>query len=168
MRWMLRRPSASSKSAWLPSRRSKVAMISALLEPSPARPAQREDERKTEPRLVVGVELANLRQFLRRAVGEARPRLLAGRLACQRCVLHRAAGEFGVDSDQRELRIVAGVADGLHQRELQVREAPERSRRPGAFGDPRRMLVRAVEERDELGGRRAVELGQGQCHRDHS
>ena len=37
MRWMLRKASARSKSAWLPSRRSKVAMICGLAQARAAR-----------------------------------------------------------------------------------------------------------------------------------
>ena len=133
-----------------------------LAEPASARAAQRKNERKAEPRLVVGVQRADPRELPRRARGEAL--LLARRLARQRRVLHRAAGELRVRADQRELRVGAGLANDLHERALECGERAERPRGECALGNPRRMLVSAVEQRDELGRRCAIQLFQRKRH----
>jgi hypothetical protein len=73
MRWMLRRHSANSKSGWPCSRRSKVAMISALVQARAARAAHRQDEGQAELRVVGRVELLDAREFLGVQCGEARP-----------------------------------------------------------------------------------------------
>jgi hypothetical protein len=81
---MLRRHSANSKSAWLCRRRSNVAMISLPRQAGAARPAHRQDEGPAELGVVVGVELLDARELLRRAVGQPGLALLVRALGGQR------------------------------------------------------------------------------------
>ncbi len=122
-------------------------------------PAHGENERPAKARLVLGVEALDLLELGRRAGGEPGLALLLARCAGQRARDHRLAGQLGVRAQQRELGLAAGLAHGLDQRALQGREravAAGRAARAGALGDPRRVFVDAVEQRDEFGGRCAV------------
>ena len=135
-----------------------------LVQALAARAAHRQDERKTELHVVVGVQLLDLLELLRRAVGQARLALLMRRFGRQRLANHRLPREFRVGADQFELRILAGVAHHLDQRELEVSEALERAFVRGLAGDPRRVLIHAVEQLGEFVFRRGVDLIQGDAH----
>ncbi len=63
---------------------SKVVDDLALGQPRAARAAHRQDEREAELRVVVGVELLDLRELLGRAVGQAGLALLVGGFGRQR------------------------------------------------------------------------------------
>ena len=122
-----------------------------------ARPAHREHERKAEALAVGRVQARDRRQLVRRARGEADPALLVVRLGGHRPGDHRLAGELGVRAQQGELLVAAGLAHDLDQRALELRQRRERAARPGALGDPGRMLVGAGEQGDEVGVRRRVQ-----------
>jgi hypothetical protein len=87
--------------------------------------------------------------------------LLLRRFGGQRLRDHGLAGELGVGADEGELRLAARLAHRAHQRELERGEARERPRGRGPRGDPRRMLVDAVEQGDEFAGAGGVELLEG-------
>ncbi len=123
-----------------------------------ARPAHGEDEREAELRPVSGVERADPRQLFGRARGEPGARLLVARRGRERVRRHRLAGELGVGADQGELLVLPGVADDLDQRALERGDGRERPARRRGFGDPRRVLVDALEQAREVGRRGTVEL----------
>ena len=133
-----------------------------LAQPQAARAAHREDERKAELGVVVGVELLDARELLGRALGEAGLALLVRRLRRQRLADHGLAGELGVGADQPHLRLAAGLLHHPGQCQLQLHQAGERALCGGALGDPGRMLVSAVQEGDELLRRGGVDLLEGQ------
>src|SRR5438874_8337320 len=71
-------------------------------------------------------------------------------------------------ANQRDLCIAAGLANGLDQRELQrgcALEAGARTLCKRMLGDPRRMLVDAIEQPYEVRFRSGVELRECECHR---
>ena len=107
MRWMLRRLSCSSKSGWLCTRRSKGVDDLLLWQTGAARPAHRQDEGEAELRVVVGVELLDLRKLGRGAVRQAGLVLLICGFGGQRVADHGLARKFGVGADQGQLRLRA-------------------------------------------------------------
>ncbi len=117
-----------------------------------ARTAHGKDERKAEFLVVGGVQALDVGEFLRRAGGQARTALLRRRLRGQRPGNHRPAGQLGMRAQQRELRVAAGIAHGLRQGQFQLRQAAQRTNLRGPFGNPRRVLVDALEHGDEPGG----------------
>ena len=133
-------------------------------QPEAARPAHGQDEGEAEPGVVVGVELLQPGEFLGRAVGQAGLALLVGRLGGERLRHHRLAGQLRVGADQRELRLQPRVSHDGDESVFQPGQARERPQCGGAFGDPRRVLVGAVQQRHELGGRGGVEVFDRQGH----
>jgi hypothetical protein len=127
-----------------------------------ARPAHGEHEREAEAIAVGGVQRRDLRELGRRARGEADAALLVARLGGHRPGGHRLAGELGVRAQQGELLVALGLGDDLDERSLELREREERAARPGPLAHPRRVLVGAGEQRDEVLVRRAVQARQGQ------
>ena len=117
-----------------------------LVQTQAARATHSKDERKAELGVVVGVELLDLRELVRRAIGQAGLALLVRRLGGQGLAHHRLAGQFRVGADQRQLPVASGVAHHLHQRQLELRKGGERSLRPHGGGDPGRMFVGAVQQ----------------------
>ena len=126
--------------------------------------SHREDERPAEFRVVVGVEPLERRELLGRAVRQAGARLLLRRFGRQRAGDHRLAGQFRVRAHQGELAVALGVAHDVHERELQVREALERSRFQRGFDDPRRMFVQPVQPGAGVGRACRVEVSEGEGH----
>jgi hypothetical protein len=133
-----------------------------LRQPGSARPAHGEHEREAEAVPVGGVQLRDLRQLGRRARGQADAALLVARLGGHRPGRHRLAGELGVRAEQGELLVAIGLGDDFDERSLELREREERAARPRPLAHPRRMLVGAGEERDEVLVRRGVQARQGQ------
>jgi hypothetical protein len=143
-------------------RRSKVAMISALLSPDRAA-AHGQDEGEAEALAVFGVELADVLQLFGRAVGQAGLLLLIGRLGRERVGLHLLAGQLRVSADQIELGLLAGLGQHLGHGVLDMRQ-DLKGRCSSAFGNPGRVLVQAIEQVGggcRIGG---IQLFQGQSH----
>jgi hypothetical protein len=99
--------------------------------------AHGENERKPEARLVIGIEPADPCELVGRALRQARAGLLVGRFARERRRAHRLPRELRVGADQRELRVVAGVAHDVDQRALECGERCERPLLACALDDPR-------------------------------
>ena len=76
-------------------------------QPIAGRALDREDERETEPGVVVGVQLVQRRVLLGAAQVEPRPGLLAGRFGGQLARNRSLAREFRVGADQAQLFIGA-------------------------------------------------------------
>ena len=127
------------------------------VQPAAARPAHRKRKRPTKLRVVGRVQRLDVCELGRRAVGQARLTLLVRRLGRQRLAHHGLACQFGVGADQRDLRLAARVTQHRDQRVLELRERGERSFGGGLFGDPRRVLIDAVECGGQFGGRGRVE-----------
>jgi hypothetical protein len=60
-------------------------------------------------------------------------------------------------AQERQLLVARRRRHRLGERVLQRRQAREGTPRPGALGDPRRMLVGATQQLDELALRRGIE-----------
>jgi hypothetical protein len=123
-----------------------------------ARTAHRQDEGEAELVVVVGVELLDALELLRRAVGQAGLALLVGRFRRQGLGHHGLASQLRVGADQRQLRLLAGARQHLGQRVLELRQRLERPLLQRLGGDPGRVLVQAVEHLLGFGRRRGVEL----------
>eukprot|EP01032_Pedospumella_encystans_P010415 gene10415-12174_t len=127
-----------------------------LAETSAARAAHGQDEGKAEARVVLCVELLNLVELGRRAVREAGLALLVAALGREVFVDHGLAGQLGVGTQQRQLRITATVGHLQHHGVLELGQ-----RCKGALGkrstrNPGRMFVQAVQQRGGLLQRGAV------------
>ena len=110
------------------------------LQPHATRPAHGQDEGPAELRVVVGIELLDVRKLGRRAVGQAGVALFAAALRRQAAAHHGLAGQFRVGADQGQLllscRAAPAAAHAGHERSLQRRQAGERTLLHGPFGNP--------------------------------
>ena len=123
-----------------------------------ARAAHREDEGEAELFVVGRVEPLQRIELFRSAIRQPGAALFAGRFGGERLGHHRLAREFGVGADQPQLRLDAGVAHHLGQREFELRQACKRPLRRGLFGDPRRVFVGAVQQAGKFGLGGGIEL----------
>jgi len=98
------------------------------------------------------------REFLRRALCEARSLLFARRLRCQFAADGRASGEFGVRADQGQLLLEAGGTDRRAHRRVQLQDGCEGACGRHPPGNPGRVFEHARECADELQRRQRVEL----------
>ena len=87
-----------------------------------------------------------MRQFLRRAGGQAGGLLLMGGLPGQRTRLHRFARQFRVRAQQGQARVQRCIGHGLGQGELQLREAHKRPLCQRRIGHPWGMFVNASQQ----------------------
>ena len=129
-----------------------------------ARPAHRQDEREAKAFVVRRVELLNALELLGRAFGEACLALLVGGFSREAFRHHGLARQFGVGANQGQLRVQLGRAYHLRQRVLQVRQAAKGPLRQGLLGNPGRVFVQPVQQRQRFGGAGGVELFQSQWH----
>ena len=120
-----------------------------------------QDERKTEPGVVVGVQPLQGGEFFRAAQVQAGFRLLARGLGRQLAGNRRLAGQFRVGPDQAQLFVWRGQAQHPLQFALERRQAGKRPRRRRAAGDPGRVFVDAVQLLDKLFGAAGVQVGKG-------
>ena len=87
-----------------------------------ARAAHREDERKAEFCVVVGVELLQRGEFFGRAMGQTGLALLVGRFDAEACADHRLAGQFRVGLDELDLRFLASIVQHPRHDVFQLRQ----------------------------------------------
>ena len=120
MRWMLRRHSCSSKAGVALQAARKGGNDLVLAQTGTARAAHGEDEGETELGVVVRIELLNLGELLRRAIGQARLVLFIGGLSGQRFAHHGFAGQLGVGAYQRELGVGARRLQHAHHGVLEL------------------------------------------------
>jgi hypothetical protein len=136
----------------------------ALVQADAARAAHREDEGKTELRVVLRVELLDVRELLGRAVREAGLGLFVGGLGGERLGHHGLACEFRVGADQRKLRLPASLVEHGHHGVFERGQRGEGALGQRLFRDPGRVFVETVEHLRGFGQRRSVELFQGDGH----
>ena len=134
------------------------------VQPLAARAPHRQDEGKAKFGVVVAVELLDEGQLLRIAMGQARAALLVGGGGSQGLAQHGLAGQFGVGTDQRELRFTPRSTQHLHHGLFQVCGAGEGALGQGFFGNPIGVLVQAMQGLHRGIVRHRVELGKAQCH----
>ena len=91
-----------------------------LVQPQAARATHRQNERKAELGVVVGIELLDHRKLCRRALRQACLALLVGGLGGQALADHGLAGQLGVRLDQFDLRFFAGRLQHAGQLHFQV------------------------------------------------
>ncbi len=104
-----------------------------------------EDEWETEFGVVVGVQFLQCGEFLRAAIVEAGLGLLAGRFDSQLAGNGGLAGQLRVGTDQAQLFFPGGLADDCLHRLLESGDVGKRPLRGGAFRDPWRMLIDAMQ-----------------------
>ncbi len=107
-----------------------------LVQSRAARAAHRQDEGEAELGVVVGIELLDLGELGRRAIGQPGLALFVRALGGERLAHHRLARQLGVGADQCQLRCQIGATQHLHQRQLQCGQAGKGPPVPGGFGDP--------------------------------
>ena len=101
------------------------------------RAAHGEYGREAKARLVVGIELADMGQFIRSAIGQARLALLIGRFGRERVGFHGLASQLRVSADQVELLLIAAGSQRLHHGVLELRERPKGALCQRGLCDPR-------------------------------
>ena len=133
------------------------------VQPLAARAPHRQDEGKAKFGVVVAVELLDLGQLLRVAMGETRSALLVGGRGGEGIAQHGLAGQFRVGTDQRELRFTTRSTQHLHHGLFQVCGAGEGALGQGFFGDPIGVLVQAMQGQHRRSGRHRIQLIKAQC-----
>jgi hypothetical protein len=121
------------------------------------RPLDREDERKAEAAVVVGIERMQLRVFGRRAAVQSRTGLLARGFGGQGAGNCRLASQFRVSAQQRQLFVDAGRIHHRLQGALERGQAGERAGMRRARRDPGRMFVDTAQGLDKAGGLACVQ-----------
>ena len=134
------------------------------VQPLAARAPHRQDEGKAKFGVVVAVELLDLGQLLRIAMGQARSALLIGGGGGQGIAQHGLAGQFRVGTDQCELRFTPRRAQHLHHGLFQVCGAGEGALGQGFFGDPIGVLVQAMQGLQCRSGRHRIQFVKAECH----
>ena len=114
--------------------------------PGPRGPRTARMNGKPNLRVVAAFSRWMLRELLRRAVGQTGLALLVRRFGGQRLRTIALPASSGCARISAELRFAAGVATTCDQRELQLRERCGTAAAASALGDPRRVLVDAVEQ----------------------
>ena len=123
-----------------------------------------QEERKTKLGVVVAVELLDVGQLLRVAVGQTGAALLVGGRGGEGVAQHGLAGQFGVGTDQCELRVMARLAQHLHHGVLELGCAVKGALGQGLLGNPIGVFIQAMQGQHRRSGRHCVELGKAQCH----
>jgi hypothetical protein len=86
--------------------------------------------------------------------------LLGDRRGAHRSRARGPAREVGVRPQKRELHASRGLAGDLDHGVVQIVDARERTRGPGALGDPGRVLEHTPEGPGELGAVQVVQVGR--------
>ena len=97
-------------------------------------------------------------------MGQAGFALLVGRFGSQLTGDGRFAGQLRVRTNQAQLLIDRGVADGAGQGMLEVCQGLEGTLDPGPAGNPRRVFINAIEQGCKLVLIGCIELVEGQSH----
>jgi len=109
----------------------------------------RDDERKSEPLAVIGIEAEKPVIFITAETQQPGARLLGDRVRGHLPASRGPAGKIGVRANKIESALRRGRPHRGNHRRVQGSDARERNSRPGRFRYPRRMLKNAAERGDE-------------------
>ena len=130
-------------------------------------PADAENERKAELRLVGIVRRFKRRELRVRQAIQPGPVLLRHRIAGQARRALGLVGKVGMRLDQGQAAFARRVRDHAEQRLAQGKQACKRTCRGRGLGDPRRVLEDVGERGSKLCGRRRIQVFQSDFRDAH-